>query len=273
MNQSNIWSNPSEAGAAEVSQMASFLEERSRSPDMQKINAYLCEILAPKPGERILEVGCGSGVLCRLIAPQIQPKGSMVGLDISPQFVAEAQKYAFRAGIANQIKFECGQGESLPYPDAAYDGALAARLLLHADDPDAVVQELVRVVKPGCRIVVMDWDFDTAVVDHPNRELTRRLLTWRSIRHGGDNWSGRQLWRRMVTAGLRHLTIHPVVTVANGESDSLTQSLWRAAQVSRDGGAISTDEHDEWVSVLKERIKEGTFFASIVYFIVKGFVS
>jgi len=132
MSLSNNWSNPSKAGAAEVSQMAAFLEERSRSSDMQEVNAAVCKVLDPGPGDRILEVGCGSGVLCRMIAPYIQPNGHMVGLDISPQFLIEAQKYASQAGIADQITFECGVGESLPYPRAAFDGAFAARLLLHA---------------------------------------------------------------------------------------------------------------------------------------------
>jgi arsenite methyltransferase len=256
-----------------VSQMAAFLEERSRTPDMLEVNTAVCKTLAPAPGEHILEVGCGSGVLCRMVAPYLQPGGCVVGVDISAQFLVEAQKYALQEGLGEQIMFECGTGESLPYPDATFDGALAARLLLHADDPDAVVCEMARVVRPRGRIVVMDWDFDSVVVDHPNHELTRRLLHWRNDHHGGNNWSGRQLWRRMVAAGLQSLTVHPVVTVVHDEAGGLTQSLWRAAQVVRDNGGITPDEHDAWVGVLKERIRVGTFFACIVYFIVSGIVS
>ncbi len=96
MSQSNVWSNPSRAGAAEVSQMAAFLEERSRCPDMREVNAAFCKVVDPKPGERILEVGCGSGILCRLIAPDLQPNGQVIGLDISPHFLLEAKKYVLR---------------------------------------------------------------------------------------------------------------------------------------------------------------------------------
>ncbi|HSB02905.1 MAG TPA: methyltransferase domain-containing protein [Anaerolineales bacterium] len=272
MSHVNIWSDPSKAGASEVAQMAAFLEERSRSPDMREVNEAVCKVLDPRSGERILEVGCGSGVLCRRMAPHTQPDGYVTGVDISPQFITEAQRYALVEGVAKQVVFECARGESLPYPKAAFDGALAARLLLHTDDPSAILGEMARVVRPGGRIVAMDWDFDSVVVDHPDRELTRRLLHWRADHHGGDNWSGRQLWRRMMNAGIRCLTIHPIVTVVHKEEDSLTQSLWRAAQVSRDGGAISADEHDAWVRELKERIQDGSFFASIVYFIVRGIV-
>lgn len=272
MNRTNVWSNPSQAGTADIGEMAAFLEERSRSPDMQAVNEAVCNVLTPGPGERILEVGCGSGVLCRLISQRIQPDGHVIGIDISSQFLIEAHNYALQEGVADRITFECGAGEFLPYPNATFDSALAARLLLHAGDPDAVVREMVRVVRPGGRVVVMDWDFDTLAVDHPDRELTRRLLHWRSDHHGGDNWSGRKLWGRMMASGLQSLTVLPVVSIAHNEADGLTQSLWRAAQVSRDGGAISLDEYDAWVNTLKERIQAGTFFASIAYFIVSGIV-
>ncbi len=268
-----MWSDPSRAGADEVRQMAAFLEERSRSPDMQAVNASFRDVLTPNPGERILEVGSGSGVLCRLVAPHLKPEGWINGLDISLQFLIETKKIIFKDGITDGITFACGTGESLPFSTASFDGAFAARLLLHVDNPERVVREMVRVVRQGGRVVVMDWDFETVTVDHPDRELTRRLLHWRNDHHGGNNWSGRQLWRQMVGSGLESLTAHPVVTVALGETDGLTQSLWRAAEAARENGAITTNEHTRWVQALKERIQSRTFFASIVYFIISGKVS
>ncbi len=272
MSHFNAWANPSYAGATEAVQMAAFLEERSRFPDAQEVNQMLCEVVAAKPGELLLEVGSGSGVLCRLLAPRVQPDGCIVGMEISPEMTAEAQKYNLSEGSNGSIAFETGAAEALPYSDASFDGAIAARLLLHVSDPDVVIREMTRVVKPEGRVVVMDWDFDTVTVDHPDREQTRRLLQWRSDHHGGNNWSGRQLWRRMKTAGLHNLSVHPRVTVANCEADGLTQSLWRAAQVACDGGAVSPAEKEAWVQELKNRIQAGTFFASIVYFIVRGIV-
>jgi hypothetical protein len=118
----------------------------------------------------------------------------------------------------------------------------------------------------------MDWDFDSVIVDHSDRELSRRLLQWRSDHHGGNNWSGRQLWRRMKKTGLQDLSVHPWVSIAYCELDGLTQSLWRAAEVAREGGAISPVEQETWVKELKDRVQAGTFFASIVYFIIMGTV-
>jgi len=268
----NAWANPSKTGDADVVQMAAFLEEHALAPDTQAVNQKLCDIIDPRSGEYLLEVGCGSGVLCRLIAPRLQPGGRMIGVDISPEFLMEALKFASQAGAPKRLTFETGMAEALPFAEASFDGAFAARLLLHASDPEVALDELVRVVRPGGRVAVMDWDFGTVSVDHPNRELTRRLLEWRNDHRGGNNWSGRQLWRRMVAAGLQNLSVHPWVSVALTELDGFTQSLWRAAQAALEGGAISPAEHDAWVADLKTSLGEGTFFASVVYFIVKGWV-
>ena len=273
MSHSNAWGNPSKSGAAEALQMAAFLEERSRVPDAVALNRRLCQAVEAKRGERLLEVGSGSGVLCRMLAPSVQPAGFVAGLDISREMCAEARRYAQADQIHGGLVFHAGAAEALPYADASFDGALAARTLLHVPDPKTVIHEMVRVVRPGGRIVAMDWDFETVTVDHPDTELTRRLLNWRNDRRGGNNWSGRQLWRRLKEAGLMDLAVEPWVIVAHGEAEGLTQSLWRAAQGALEGGAISQAEHEAWVMQLKERIEAGSFFASIVYFMVEGTVA
>ena len=270
MSQSNHWSNPSKVGAQEIMEMASALEERGRTLDQQQVNsALICE-LAPAPGESVIEVGCGSGFLCRLIAPAVIPGGRIVGLDISPQIISIAQNLATKADVAYIIQWTTGTAEALPFKDASFDSALAARLLLHVSDPRAVLKELGRVVHPGGKMVAMDWDFETVVVDHTNRELTRRVLNWRCDHYGGNNWSGRQLWKHMAAGGLSSLKLVPVVSVARNAQDSLTLSLFRAAQVARDGGGITSGEHDAWVEEIKSALRTGCFFASIVYFIVSG---
>jgi ubiquinone/menaquinone biosynthesis C-methylase UbiE len=251
--------------------MAAFLEDRARFPDQNQLNHKLLAVVAPRPGERLLEVGSGSGVLCRLAAPALAAGGLMVGIDIAPDMTAAARALAADGGEGwLDLRFDTGLAERLPYATASFDAVFAARLLLHVDDRAAVVHEMARVVRQGGRVVLMDWDFETVAVDHSDRALTRRILNWRTDHHGGDNWSGRQLLGDMVTAGLRGPLVYPVVQVARDENNALTQSLWRAATVCCDGGAITPAEHDAWVEELKMRIATGRFCASIVYFIVRG---
>jgi SAM-dependent methyltransferase len=280
MSHSNAWSNPSAVSAEDAARMAAFLEDRARCPDQAQVNAAVRDVLALRPGERLLEVGCGSGVLCRLMAPALHPGGEIVGLDVAPDMIAAARRYAADLppspaqgeGLGERVAlcFEIGPAEALPYPGGAFDVAFAARLLLHVADPLAVVREMARVVKPGGRVVLMDWDWGTLAVDHTDRALTRRLMDWRCDNHGGDNWSGRKLLGIARAAGLPRVTVTPVATVARDETAALTSSILRAAEVARNGGAITPAEHDAWVAELKQRLAEGRFLASLVYFVVRG---
>lgn len=267
----DIWANPSQAGAAEVAQLAAVLETRSRLPDQVLVNSTLLRVLAPRPGEHLLEVGSGSGVLCRLVAGGLHGAGQVTGVDISAEFVALARQYAAAAGLAGQVTFEPGNGAALPFADQTFDAVFAARLLLHVDNPPVVVREMARVLRPGGRVVLMDWDFDTVAVDHPDRELTRRVLHWRTDHYFGNNWSGRQLVGYLAAAHLQAIEVTPVATVARDENAALTLSLWRAAEVARDGAGITAAEHDAWVGELRRRVAAGTFFASMVYFIAAGY--
>ena len=270
MKQSNQWANPNTASAENVSGMVHQLEDRARRPDQQMVNAALIQELRPAAGELLLDVGSGTGVLARLAAPKLGLDGKMVGIDISLAMSQAAWQFSQEAAFIDSTVFSVGQAEHLPYQEGIFDGAFAARLLLHVQDPQQVVREMARVVKPSGRVVVMDWDFETVVVDSADRELSRRVLHWRTDHLGGDNWIGRKLWRLMAQAGLTHLAIHPFVSIAQGEEDSLTQSLWRAAQGARENGIISPEEHEAWTRGLKRAIARGHFFASIVYFIVWG---
>jgi ubiquinone/menaquinone biosynthesis C-methylase UbiE len=328
LSHSNAWSNPSAISAEDAARMAAFLEDRARCPDQVQVNTAVRDVLALRPGERLLEVGCGSGALCRLMVPALHPSGEIIGLDVAPDMIAAARHYAAEAAVPNvaehperssgfllrsrrmrlaptrsgllrlrpgpktagtpltrsvptlpaneelgeraALRFEVGPAEALPYADGAFDAAFAARLLLHVADPLAVVREMARVVRPGGRVVLMDWDWGTLAVAHTDRALTRRLMDWRCDNHGGDNWSGRKLLDVALAAGLTNVAVTPVATLARDETAALTGSIFRAAEVARNGGAITPAEHDAWVGELRQRLVEGRFVASLVYFVARG---
>ena len=265
MTHRNAWANPSRMGVEVAERMAAFLEQRSQFADQVEVNRALLSALDLQPGERVLEAGCGSGALARMAAGSQERGIHLVGLDISPDFLAFARRIDSQD---SQVLYVAGDVQSLPLTSGSFDAAIAARLLLHVDDPLPVVCELARAIRPGGRIVLMDWDFETLAVDHPDRELTRRLLHWRNDHHGGNNWSGRQLLRLAIQAGLQKPKVIPVTSVARDEHTNLTHSLLRAAEMAQQGGAISRDEHDRWVGLVQERLEKGTFFASMAYFII-----
>ena len=129
--------------------MAACLEERARCPDQQAANAALRRVLDPKLGQEWLEVGCGSGVLCRQLTPTLGPSGRISGLGLSYEMLQAARRIDLEAGPTEAVSWAAGDAERLPFVAGAFDGVFAARLLLHAAHPQAVVNEMARVVKPS----------------------------------------------------------------------------------------------------------------------------
>jgi ubiquinone/menaquinone biosynthesis C-methylase UbiE len=135
----DAWSNPSRVGREDATRMAAFLEDRARCPDQRQVNDCLMAVLDPQHGERNLEAGSGSGVLARMAASRPDLGCSVVGADVSPDMIREANTYLDGSAPGN-VSYMVAAAESFPFHDGAFDAAFAARLLLHVADPDAVLR-------------------------------------------------------------------------------------------------------------------------------------
>jgi ubiquinone/menaquinone biosynthesis C-methylase UbiE len=117
------------------------------------------EILDPIPGERILEVGPGTGYYTFVVAERVGPTGSVDVLDVRQSFVDHIRASAARRGLRNVAGTQ-GDAGSLPFPDARFDAAYLVGVLGEIPDPKTALRELRRVLKPTGRLVVGEIFFD-----------------------------------------------------------------------------------------------------------------
>ena len=113
----------------------------------------LREILGPQPGERLLEVGPGTGYYALPVAEWLAPDGRLDVFDLQQQMLDHTLRRAEERGIASIVAVQ-GDARELPYDDASFDGAYLITVLGEIPDPEAALRQLARVVKPGGRVVV-----------------------------------------------------------------------------------------------------------------------
>jgi len=115
--------------------------------------ARLRDVLAPQPGERVLEVGPGTGYYTLDVADWVGPGGSVDIFDLQQEMLDHTMRRAGERGPSNITPTQ-GDARELPYPDATFDAAFLVTVLGEIPDQDAALRELARVLKPGGRLVV-----------------------------------------------------------------------------------------------------------------------
>src|ERR1022692_2390280 len=150
------------------------------------------DLLAPCPGERIVDVGAGTGLITLDIAARVNPGGRVVAVDPSAALLDHARSAAKAARLSEVFEAEVADGRALPFSDRSFDAAFCHWVLLHVDPGSAIVRELKRVTQPGGRVMCVEMDWETAIVYPGERALTRRILNFSNDRHV-EGWSGRRL--------------------------------------------------------------------------------
>jgi SAM-dependent methyltransferase len=116
----------------------------------------LVELAALRTGERVLDLGTGTGAVAQRAAGIVGPSGRVVGVDISPEMLALARRSAASLGLWNLTLLE-GRAESIPAEDASFDIVLACLSMMYVIDREAAAGQIARVLKPRGRLVAAVW--------------------------------------------------------------------------------------------------------------------
>lgn len=104
------------------------------------------------PGQHVLDVACGTGVLARTLVDRVRPDGTVVGLDVNDGMLAVAREKA------PDVEWVEGAAEALPFDDACFDAVVCQFGLMFFEDRPGAIREMMRVLRPGGRLAVAVWD-------------------------------------------------------------------------------------------------------------------
>lgn len=242
-----------------------YLDQAKLQSALQALRPRVVEQLRlPRPA-RLLDAGCGPGTEAMELARTGEV--DVVGIDSSLAMIEEARRRASGSGLP--VSFSPADAADLPFPDDHFDACQAQTLLGHVADPVPVVAELVRVTRPGGRVVILDLDQGSTLLDHPDRATTRMVL--QTLTDGFANgWAGRQLRRLLLAAGTHDVTVE--VSTMDLHPAFLFQLLIPIVRRLWTDDIVDRATLDRWWDELEELAEAGLFSASISWFLAAGTV-
>jgi ubiquinone/menaquinone biosynthesis C-methylase UbiE len=249
-------------------EIAARLELRAQAEDEVAVRDEYVRLLSVAAGERVLDVGCGSGALTRTLAQRVAPGGRAVGIDTSPALLGVARELADAAGLGGVAEFQEADCRALEFPSASFDAVLAATTLSHVPEPVRALAEMVRVTRPGGRVGVFDLDGDSFLIAHPDHQLTRRIVAAYSDQGMVNGWLVRSLPALLTDLGIADIKRRGFMPLESG--GYYANLAERAAQLAAQAGAITSVELQRWLGALRAEIAGGRFLGGRLHLFVWG---
>lgn len=224
------------------------------------------DLLNVQPGERVLDVGCGPGFLLVDIADAVGLTGRAEGLDPSEAMRAKAQER-----LGGRAKISDGSAERLPYEDGSFDLVVYAQTLLYVADVPKALAECRRVLRPGGRLLILDTDWDSLIVNTSDPERFARVRA-AACSTFVDAHLPPKVPGLLARAGLVLEQVRTVPMVAAGRADDTGGSFvgnWAFKTIvekMRDFG-LPKSEVEDWLAEQRRLNAEGAFFACVHRFL------
>ncbi|MCB1466957.1 MAG: methyltransferase domain-containing protein [Rhizobiaceae bacterium] len=251
--------------ASETDAFFAFLDAANNLESIQSYRHRMLELCPVQLGQRVLDIGCGVGHATLDLEKRVGDGGSVTGVDKSETLIAEARR---RAGVLSApVDYRTGDACRLAFPDDHFDVCRTERVLMYLESPEAAIEEMVRVLRPGGRFALFEFDYDNLVVDAEDEELTRRILRFVS-RSIPSPWIGRQLRRLMLDRGAVNLEVLPHMIATPLEMFRRVVGGTVSEGVER--GAFEAAQIDRWWQDLERSESQGRFFSGFFGFVVCG---
>ncbi len=249
-------------------EMIAGMDRLSGAQGVVELRRWSIDSLSLHAGQRALEVGCGSGAMSLALGHAVGTIGAVHGIDNSRVMIAEAKR---RAAHHSQVQFDTGDAQELRFGDGEFDACYSERVFQHLDAPDMALKEMLRVLRPGGRLVVVDTDWETVTIDHPDALTTRKILNFVTDVFSTNGWIGRRLPRLFRDSGLKDISLTARSLLVpewdpDADPSAIGPPFFIVLPQAEERGVVTKSEADRWLAELEKLAEEDRFFASLTMF-------
>lgn len=255
--------------AAHPEYLVQCLDDQRAARFNQMYKQHTFTLLDIQPGHSVLDAGCGTGQDALEMAWLVGATGHVVGIDFSQTMIDEANKRS--QGMSLPASFRQGDVHRLESKDNTFDRCRADKTFQHLPEPRQALAELIRVTKPNGKLLIVEPDHETVVIDTPYKDVTRRFLSFRSdsLQQGGIS---HQLYGLFKEYGLKDVAVEPLCNVSlDYETINRVMHFDGGIRIAAEYGAVTPEEADRWIASVEEAARSGRFFHAITYFITTGY--
>jgi ubiquinone/menaquinone biosynthesis C-methylase UbiE len=258
----DIYIKVAEAAPRILESLMTALELRAADPQQRAmLHTYLSDT-GLLHGARVLEVGCGTGAVTRVLAtwPGV---AETIGVDPSPVFVAKARELA--EGLPH-LTFQEADGRSLPFADNAFDAVVFHTTLCHVPQPEVMLHEAVRVLRPGGCLAVFEGDYATGTLATRAGDPLEACAEGFREQFVHDPWLVRRLPALVRAAGMHIECVRSYGYVETSEPGFMLPA-WvdLGADALVVSGRIGTDMAAVLKAEARRRVASGEYFGHIAY--------
>ncbi len=257
----DVYAAITEATPSVVETVGDAMELRATDPQQQQmLDDYLSRLPFPESA-RVLEVGCGTGAISRRLI-EVAEVTEVVGVDPSPGLLDRARRIA---ASTPGLSFETADGRDLPFEDHSFDVVVAHTVVSHVPEPERLVAEASRVLKPGGVAAFFDGDYATATVAIGTNDPLQECVTAFISGFVNDPWVVRRLSSMLQRAGFSDVALRSHGYVQRAEPAYMLSVVDRGAAELVANGVVDEELANALRAEARRRVSEGAFFGHIAY--------
>lgn len=247
---------------------ARILDDGYQGADVTRRRLANLDALKPRPGDRVADVGCGTGLLALDLSRAVGEAGIVYAVDPSEEMRTAADA---RCGARGNVRVLDGLVDAMPLGDASLDGAVSLQVFEYLDDVPAALAEMHRVLRPGGRLVIGDLHWDSHIWHADDYDRMTRMLRI---------WDGHMVWRRLPAY------LPPMLRDAGFDVDAITPLICQDTEFRADGLArlmihlitayarqndLATERDlTGWAEEQERMAREERFFFSITHYVISA---